>query len=166
MELHTERLVLRDFLPTDAPAVFAYQSKPEYLRHYRKPAPAEQDVRAFVDMLCGWASEEPRTKYQLAVTLAGTVIGTCGVRLEAPGGSEAEYGCELNPAFWEQGYAREASQAILTFGQELLRLQRFHATTSPENKAAIRLAEGLGFRRTAAGRYEAEAPLRFTPPER
>ncbi len=166
MELHTERLILRDFLPTDLARVFAYQSEPAYLKHYDQPAPSEQDVRAFVEMLCRWAQEVPRTKYQLAITLGGVLIGTCGVRMEAPQRPDAEYGCELDPAYWSHGYAFEASRSILTFGQETLRLQRFWARTMPENLAAIRLAESLGFRRTSAGRYEAEAPLRFSPPRR
>ncbi|QRK04950.1 GNAT family N-acetyltransferase [Archangium violaceum] len=155
MELLTGRLVLRDFLPGDWPAVFAYQSLPAYLEHHGQPAPSSDDVRLFVEMLHGWAQEVPRTKYQLAITLGGAVIGTCGVRKETPEGEEAEWGCELAPAYWGHGYAREASRAILTFGFETLRLRRIWARTSPANDRAMRLAEGLGFRRLSPGLYEA-----------
>ncbi|WNG46014.1 GNAT family N-acetyltransferase [Archangium minus] len=158
MELLTERLVLRDFLPGDWPAVFAYQSLPAYLEHYGQLPPSSDDVRLFVEMLHGWAQEVPRTKYQLAITLGGAVIGTCGVRKDAPDRLDAEWGCELAPAYWGHGYAREASQAIITFGFETLRLQRIWAQTSPANDRAVRLAEQLGFRRLSPGLYEATYP--------
>ncbi|NTX04777.1 GNAT family N-acetyltransferase [Myxococcus sp. CA040A] len=154
MELRTERLVLRDFQREDTPSVFAYHSKPAYLEHYRQPPPTQEDVRAFVAMLCGWAQEVPRAKYQLAITLDSRVIGTCGVRKQAPEDTSAEYGCELDPAFWGHGYAREASRALLEFGFQSLGLKRLFALTQPGNLGAIRLAESLGFHRVTEGRYE------------
>lgn len=159
MELRTERLVLREFRPDDVAAVLAYQSQPAYLKHYGQPAPSDEEVCAFVRMLCRWAEEAPRAKYQLAIELGGSLIGTCGVRMEAPQLAEAEYGCELDPAYWGRGYALEASRAILDFGRQVLKLQRIWARTSPENLAAIRLAEALGFRGVSPGLYEWRSPL-------
>lgn len=154
MELRTARLVLRDFQREDAPSVFAYQSKPAYLTHYGQPPPTEEDVTAFVALLCRWAEEVPRAKYQLAITVEGRVIGTCGVRKEAPEDTVAEYGCELDPAFWGQGYAREASRALLEHAFRSLGVSRLFALTQPGNLGAIRLAESLGFHRVTDGRYE------------
>ncbi|HYI01987.1 GNAT family N-acetyltransferase, partial [Hyalangium sp.] len=113
------------------------------------------DVRVFVELLCRWAQELPRTKYQLAMTLGGALIGTCGVRKDSPDREDAEWGCELDPAQWGQGYAHEASRAIIAFGFETLQLRRIWARTSPENARAVRLAEDLGLRRVSAGLYEA-----------
>lgn len=154
MELRTERLVLREFLPTDVPTVFAYQSDSAYRRYGEKKAPTEEDVRDFVQMLIGWAAAAPRTKYQLAVTLDGHLIGTVGVRTEVPDSTDAEFGCELDPRYWGQGYAREASRAILAFGFGTLGVRRIWARTVPENMRAVRLAEDLGLRRIADGVYE------------
>jgi hypothetical protein len=106
MELRTDRLVLRDFLPSDAEALAAYQADPRYLEHYDHSA-AITDAHALVDLFGAWALESPRTKYQLAIVLDGRVIGTCGVRQDA---GEAEFGCELDPGYWNAGYAREASR--------------------------------------------------------
>ncbi|WP_342379640.1 GNAT family N-acetyltransferase [Myxococcus stipitatus] len=159
MRLRTERLILRDFQPEDTATVLAYQSKPAYLEHSARPAPTEEEARAFVDMLCRWAEEQPRSKYQLAITLdGGQVIGTCGVRKAAPDDTVAEYGCELDPAFWRHGYALEASRHLLTWSIATLGLRGVFALTRPENRAAIRLAEALGFRRIEDGRYERTCP--------
>ncbi|MBZ4399744.1 GNAT family N-acetyltransferase [Myxococcus sp. MISCRS1] len=154
MELRTERLVLRDFRREDTPSVLAYQSKPAYLEHYGHPPPTADDVRAFVELLTRWAHEVPRAKYQLAITLEGRVIGTCGVRKASAGDTVAEYGCELDPAFWGHGYAHEASRALITFGFTTLGLRRLFALTRPQNRAAIRLAQALGFHGVSDERYE------------
>ena len=158
MELHTARLVLRDFRPEDTPSVIAYQTKPAYLVRYGPPPPTVEDIRAFVEMLCRWAAEVPRTKYQLAITREGRVIGTCGVRKATPRSPVAEYGCELDPAEWRRGYALEASRALLAFAFDALELEGLFALTRPENLDAIRLAHALGFHRVADGRYELPRP--------
>lgn len=139
MELRTPRLILRDFQREDTPSVLAYQSKAAYLEHSGHPPPTEDDVRAFVELLCQWAHEVPRAKYQLAITLEGRVIGTCGVRKASAGDTVAEYGCELDPAFWGHGYAHEASRALLTFGFTTLGLQRLVALTRPQNLSLIHI---------------------------
>jgi [ribosomal protein S5]-alanine N-acetyltransferase len=153
MELHTQRLVLREFRRADVDTVFRYQSRPEYLEHYGRAAPTREDVSSFVAMLCRWAEESPRTKVQLAITLEDRVIGTCGVRQDSPDANDAELGCELDPQFWGHGYAREACRAILVFGFETLGLETILARTLPANHRAIRLAEDLGFRRIGLGLY-------------
>ncbi|AGC43023.1 GCN5-like N-acetyltransferase [Myxococcus stipitatus DSM 14675] len=159
MRLRTERLILRDFQREDTATVLAYQSKPAYLEHYERPPPTEEEARAFVDMLCRWAEEQPRSKYQLAITLdGGRVIGTCGVRKAAAEDTVAEYGCELDPEYWRRGYALEASRHLLTWSIATLGLREVFALTRPENQSAIRLAEALGFRRVEDGRYELTCP--------
>ncbi|WP_338869106.1 GNAT family N-acetyltransferase [Myxococcus stipitatus] len=159
LRLHTPRLILRDFQREDSEAVLAYQSKPAYLEHYERPAPTREEARAFVDMLCRWAEEQPRAKYQLAITLdGGQVMGTCGVRKAAPGDTVAEYGCELDPACWKHGYALEASRHLLTWSFETLGVRKLFALTRPQNLSAIRLAEALGFHRVEDGRYELTCP--------
>lgn len=156
MELRTQRLILRDFQIEDVFRVQAYQSRPDYMRHCDGEPPTPEETRAFVHMLRAWAEETPRERYQLAITLDGLLIGTCGVRREAPGDPEAEFGCELDPDHWGCGYAREASRAILAFGFETLGLRRIVAHTLDGNAAAIRLAEDLGFQRLGEGLYGLE----------
>ncbi len=156
MELRTRRLVLRDFLPSDAEAMAAYQSDPRYLEHYDHSA-AVTDAHALVELFRAWADESPRTKYQLAIVLEDRVIGTCGVRRDD---GEAEFGCELDPEYWNAGYAREASRAILEYGFTTLGLQRIVARTLVSNQRAIGLASSLGFREVAEGVFVLNREIR------
>ena len=44
MELHTDRLILREFVSADWPAVLAYQRDPRYLRYYEWADRAPEDA--------------------------------------------------------------------------------------------------------------------------
>jgi RimJ/RimL family protein N-acetyltransferase len=98
-------------------------------------------------MMMAWANEEPRTKYQLAIVQAGIVIGNCGIRLASGGDSKAEFGCELAPRVWRNGYATEVGHAMLAFAFRTLRVHRVFSETTSENAAAIAIAERLGMKR-------------------
>ena len=147
MLLHTPRLLLRDFVPGDWPAVYAYQRDPRYLRLYEWTDRMPDEVQAFVQMFVDQQAEQPRTRFQLAVTLpaSGEVIGNCGIRLTAAGSHEAEIGYELSPNQWGRGYATEAVAAILRFGFTELGVHRVSAWLVADNVASARVLEKNGF---------------------
>lgn len=150
MELETERLILRDFRPDDWLPMWTYQRDPLYLRYYewtaadRTPDAVREWVRWFVDQ----QQQEPRVRFQLAITLksGGEVIGNCGIRQDRPGSHEADLGYELAPWHWGNGYATEAARAILAFGMATLRPHRVWAHCVPENIGSIHVLEKLGMR--------------------
>jgi ribosomal-protein-alanine N-acetyltransferase len=144
--LTTPRLILREFVAADWPAVLAYQSDPRYLRYYAWTERTESEVRDFVARFLAWQAEEPRLRFQLAVSLrdGGGLIGNCGVRLEMAGARAGELGYEIAPAHWDQGYATEAAEAMMHFGFEALGLHRIWAHTVAENVASQRVMEKLG----------------------
>lgn len=137
MQLTTERLVLREFLPDDAAPMRAYQQHPAFA----DAPPAEELVQRFID----WQAEEPRLRYQLAITLADRLIGTCGLRYAE---GAYEFGCELDPSFWGRNYAYEACRALLDTG-----FRPIVAHTKPDNAAAHALALKLGLRQTGPGTF-------------
>ncbi|HEX6094921.1 MAG TPA: endonuclease V [Thermoanaerobaculia bacterium] len=129
MELRSPRLLLRDFDDADAARVFEYQQSPAYLQHYDAPTPTREDVRNLIERFRRWATEIPRTSYQLAITLDSYLIGTCGVRRLQ--NEPAEFGCELDPRFWGHGYALEASATLLTFARDELQIHRILRPNAP-----------------------------------
>jgi [ribosomal protein S5]-alanine N-acetyltransferase len=146
--LETERLLLRDFEEADWKPLLEYQRDPGYLRFHPCDAMEEADVRTHLARFIGWQDEEPRHRFQLAVTLRDSdrVIGNVGVRAEAPGGLIADLGFELDERYWGKGYAREAAAAILEFGFEYLDLHRVTAHCIAENTASARVLERIGMR--------------------
>jgi [ribosomal protein S5]-alanine N-acetyltransferase len=148
MKLTTPRLHLREFIPADWTAVLAYQQDPRYLRYYawteRTPAAVQDFVQMFIDQ----QTAQPRTKFQLAVTLkeTGQLIGNCGLRLKAGSAHEAEIGYELSPDHWGQGYATEAAQAMVDLGFTQFALHRISADCVAENVGSARVLEKVGMK--------------------
>lgn len=148
MILQTARLLLREFVPEDWTAVYAYQTDPLYLRYYQWLGRSEADVREFVQVFLDWQQERPRTKFQLAIIHReeSRLIGNCGIRINDRIGREANIGYELDNRYWNQGYATEAARAILRFGFSELNMQRIWAECLADNVGSARVLEKLGMR--------------------
>ncbi len=148
MILTTQRLVLRDFVKEDWPAVLAYQQKPLYLRFYPWAERRPENVQEMIEMWLSQQQETPRVKFQLAATLriTGELIGNCGLRLKEAGAHEGGIGFELDPDYWGQGYATEAAQAMVEFGFSEFGLHRIWARCLADNSRSARVLERLGMR--------------------
>ena len=148
MQLTTERLVLREFREDDWRAVLDYQRDPLYLRYYPWEDRSEADAREFVDMFRGWQAEQPRRRFQLAITRRddGGLIGNCGVRRKPGNEWEADIGYELSPRYWGCGYATEAAWAMVDCGFRELGLRRISSWCIADNVASARVLERLGFK--------------------
>ncbi len=160
MQLTTDRLILREFVEADWPAVLAYQRDRRYLRYTHWIDRSPQDVKQFVQMFLSQQFALPRTKFQLAVTLKDTqrLIGNCGIRLasaspaqravydvsESVDALEADIGYELAPDHWRRGYATEAAQVIVKFGFTELKLHRISAWCIADNTASAHVLEKVG----------------------
>jgi len=148
MELYTDRLLLREFVTADWPAVLAYQRDPRYLRYYEWADRTPGDVQRFVQMFLDQQEQQPRRKYQLAVVLKGTgqLIGNCGIRQAAVTSHEADIGYEVSPDHWGHGYATEAARAIVQFGFAELNVHRIWSWCIADNVASARVLEKLGLK--------------------
>lgn len=146
MELTTSRLHLREFTFDDWTAVLAYQQDPRYLRYYEWTERTIADAQAFVRMFLDFQSDQPRTKFQLAVILktTGQLIGNCGLRLQSDSAVEADIGYELSPDYWGQGYATEAAQAMVKWGFSTFKLHRISAHCLADNVGSARVLEKVG----------------------
>lgn len=146
MILTTERLLLRDFVESDWEAVLAYEQNPLYLRYYEWTERTPEDVRAFIQRFLDHQNQEPRIKFQLAVTLrsTGQLIGNCGVRRISAEAFEADMGYELDPDHWGKGYATEAARAVLRFGFTDMGLHRVCAACVADNTGSSHVLEKIG----------------------
>ena len=72
-----------------------------------------------------------------------TAPGDEYLRPYAPGG--VEFGFTVYPPFLRQGYAREASIALMHWAHQVHDVRRFVLSILPDNVASQALAAGLGF---------------------
>ena len=149
MESFTARLHLREFVEADWQAVLAYQSDPRYLRYYEWESRDESGVREFLQMFFHQQKQNPRLKFQLAVTLreTGELIGNCGIRKDSTESRLGDIGYEFSPEHWGRGYATEAAREIVRFGFEELGLHRIWSWCVADNVGSWRVMEKIGMHR-------------------
>ena len=148
MKLETERLILRDFVKDDWQRVLEYQSDPLYLRYNPWLERTPEAVQDFVGWFLDQQVQVPRIKYQLAVVLKSNnqLIGNCGVRMEKPNALEANIGYELDPKYWNHGYATEAAHTIINFGFQHFGVHRIWADCVADNTGSAHVLEKLGMK--------------------
>jgi RimJ/RimL family protein N-acetyltransferase len=163
MELTLPRLRLREWRQADWRAAHAYAADPEVVRYLDWGPNTEDDTRAFLREVQRARRRRPRTRYDLAVTLAstGAVIGGCRLWIESAPHREGSIGYSLARAAWGQGYATELAAGLLRLGFETLGLHRIHAIAEPENAASARVLEKVGMQREGHLRHHRYAKGRW-----
>jgi [ribosomal protein S5]-alanine N-acetyltransferase len=145
--LETERLVLREIVADDAPALFAIHSDVEAMRWFgtdplREPSEAEVLIARFAE----WRRQpNPGTRWGLQRKAGGGLIGTCGLFKWNRGWHSCTLGYELAASAWGEGLMGEALVRVLAWGFEQMQLHRVEAMIHPRNEASIKLARKLGF---------------------
>jgi len=145
--LTTERLLLRQLVPEDAPFILELLNEPAFIQNI-----ADKGVRTLEDAR-GYLLSGPMASYAkhgfglYAVELkdGGVPIGICGL-IRREGLEDVDIGYVLLAGHWSKGYAVEAAAATLAYGREKLGLVRIVAITAPGNQASIRVLERIGLR--------------------
>jgi len=125
-----------------------YQSDPLYLRYYEWTERTPEAAREFVGWFLDHQQQNPRIKFQLAVTLKSNslLIGNCGIRMDGAASLQADIGYELDPKHWNHGYATEAAHAILDFGFSRFNVHRVWSWCVADNLGSAHVLEKLGMR--------------------
>lgn len=143
-EIETERLILRETMPEDAPAIYRLFADPLVTRYYDlEPYTSVGQAEALIDFFDESFELERAIRWGIERKKDGALMGTCGyVWLRTHRG---EIGYELHSDYWRRGYMSEALDAILDFGFTELGLNRIEALTMLENEASMGLLRSLGF---------------------
>lgn len=120
----------------------------------------QDDARAFLEL-----AQEPG-KIWLATTLRadGRQIGGIGLRVDEQH-QHAELGYWLGVAYWDQGYATEASREMLRHGFQDLGLHRIFASHFGHNPASGNVLRKLGMRHEGCQREHLRKWDRFVDSE-
>ena len=140
--LETERLVLRAFVPEDAPAVRLHCSDRDIasttltIPHPYPEGAAEEWIASHDAAFQGGEA------ITLAITLreTGEVAGAIGLTFKLHHG-RAEMGYWVGKPHWGRGYATEAGRQLARWGFEAMGLHRIvahHMTRNPSSGAVMR----------------------------
>ncbi|WP_394939900.1 GNAT family N-acetyltransferase [Psychromicrobium sp. YIM B11713] len=148
--LHTERLLLRRFKPSDLEAYYAYQSLPETARYLLSDERSLAECMERVGKFCKQTFDREGDWASFAVERADQpgLLGEIALKWETGGDAEhgyiGEVGWSLAPQAQGMGYATEAARAVvdLAFGQ--LGFRRIQARLDAANDGSRKICERLG----------------------
>jgi RimJ/RimL family protein N-acetyltransferase len=150
--IETERLRLRPFTRGDVDAVHSYRSREDVCAFLFDEPMSRQDCAEAVQARVGQvALTAEGDKIVLAVERRDAlgVIGEVSLIWRSTENRQGELGYIFHPDVHGQGFATEASRAILRFGFETAGLHRIYARCDARNAASARVMARLGMRQEA-----------------
>ncbi len=143
--LETERLMVRPWHVNDAERLLEIRAIPEVAKWLSRPD-AWTELAQALDAIERWNAIIDRDHvlgHWAVVPRDSAPVGAVSLQL-TPDGSETTIGWYLHPEASGQGYAREASQALLDAGLQPGGPSRIWAVIRPENEVSAKLARALG----------------------
>ena len=152
--IQTQRLLLRQWRPSDLPIFAGINADPEVMRYFPKLlSPTVSDIIAnkcqqlIEDNGWGFWALSLKANSEKADNFIG-FVGLNATHADLPFAPSVEIAWRLHKDYWRQGYATEAAQAALKFAFAELNLQRVVAFTAVINKPSQKLMQRLGMTNT------------------
>lgn len=145
--LETSRLLLRELVADDAPALFAIHGDAKAMRWFgADPMIDVRQAQRLIEIFSGWRElPNPGVRWGLQNKNDERLIGSCGLFKWNRGWQTCTLGYELAQSARGAGLMTEALSAALNWGFEQMKLNRIEAQIHPDNAASLKLARGLGF---------------------
>jgi RimJ/RimL family protein N-acetyltransferase len=147
-ELHTERLVLRQFRESDLDRLCELAGAREvYETTLNIPHPyTREDGAAWVELSRSMWADGSGAQFATALRETGELIGGIGLTIRRRH-DRAELGFWLGVPYWGRGYTTEAARAVIDYGFGELGLERIWAGHMAGNEASGRVQQKAGLTR-------------------
>ena len=150
-ELTTERLLLKQITPDDAPALFELRSNKQVMQYIDRPlAQTIDNAMALIKLITDALHSNDAITWGIFLKeQPARLIGTIGFWRIQKEHCRAEIGYMLHPSLQGKGMMQEAMTKVLDYGFKTMNLHSVEANVNPSNEASIRLLERSGFVREA-----------------
>ncbi len=145
-ELHTDRLILREFTPEVYDHIHTTMGNTEIMEVLGLPS--AEDLVVEKEKYSKGLATHNRTfvNFQIIEKVSGKIIGGCGYHTWFPKHLRAEIGYDLkHDEHKRKGYMTEAVKAILDYGFNIMELHRVEALAAPDNEPSLKLLSKFGF---------------------
>lgn len=151
--LETERLILREMLPSDAEALFEMDSNPNVHKYlWNKPLTSIDGVYQYIEMVKNQYLENNIGRFVVVLKKTNELIGWAGLKYNTEMINNKihfyDIGYRLNEKFWGKGYASEASFAWLDYGFNVIKIKVMEAAAHTDNIASNRILQKIGLKMT------------------
>lgn len=145
--LRSERLGFRPWSEADIELALALWGDPRVTRLIGGPFSPGQ-VQERLSREIATARSHGVQYWPVFLLATGEHVGCCGLRPYRSEERVYEIGIHLRAAYWGQGYAPEATRAVMAYAFEALGASALFAGHNPANGASRRILGQLGFRYT------------------
>ncbi|EAR02722.1 GNAT family N-acetyltransferase [Maribacter sp. HTCC2170] len=143
--IKTDRIIVQRAVLSDAPFIFELLNSPTWLEFIgdRGISNLKKAERYIQESLIDSLDKNGYGLLKVCLKLNETPIGLCGF-LKRDYLESVDIGYAILPAFEGKGYAHEAAQAVIDYGQKELGLSPILAITSQKNKKSQNLLSKIG----------------------
>lgn len=146
--IETERLLLRELLPTDDVGMFALDSDPEVHKYLgNKPIADISESREMIAKIRQQYLDNGIGRWAVILKETNEFLGWSGLKLEKNvNGHEQFYdlGYRFIPKYWGKGYGYESAKAFVDFGFNDMKLDKICACFEYGNSGSQRIMEKCG----------------------
>lgn len=144
--LITERLTLRQLSIGDQQDIFTLRSDPEINKYLnRQPCKTTEDAINFINSVNDNIKKNNSVYWVITLTNTKTFVGTICLFGFSGENNKCEIGYELLTNFQGQGIMKEATEKVITYAFQTIRLKKIEAFTHNGNINSTKLLEKLYF---------------------
>jgi len=139
--IETNRLLLREFIVSDADCFFKLNSDSEVLKYTGDlPFASLSEAKSFLENYSDY-ERNGFGRWAVIVKETNALIGWCGLKLNEE--NLIDIGFRFFQYEWGKGYATESSKATLNYGFNKLNINEIIGRAAKDNIASIRVLEKL-----------------------
>jgi RimJ/RimL family protein N-acetyltransferase len=148
----TERLILRELLPTDIEGMFELDSNPivhKYLGN--KPVKTKEEAEKAIQFIREQYKERGVGRWAVIEKSSGDFMGWSGLKLntgekESLNGKQDFYdiGYRFIPRYWGKGYATESAKAALDYGFKVKQYETITGIALLDNISSNKVLQKIG----------------------
>ncbi|MBU2526472.1 MAG: GNAT family N-acetyltransferase [Bacteroidetes bacterium] len=147
--VETERLILREILPTDIDGMFELDSDPKVHRYLgNKPITDKDQIVKVINFIRQQYIEHGIGRFAIVDKKTNTFMGWTGLKLETKRiNNHQNYydlGYRLIRKYWGQGIASESAIASIDYAFNILNLEEVYAAAGCENIASNKIIQKVG----------------------
>jgi [ribosomal protein S5]-alanine N-acetyltransferase len=144
--LTTERLTLRQLSIDDQQDIFTLRSDTEINKYLgREPSKTIEDAINFINKINDNFKKNNSIYWVITLTKTKTFVGTICLFDFSNENNKCEIGYELLTNFQGQGIMKEATEKVINYAFQTIRLQKIDAFTHNGNRNSTKLLEKVGF---------------------
>jgi [ribosomal protein S5]-alanine N-acetyltransferase len=147
--IETERLFLRELLPTDDEAMFLLDSNPNVHQYLgNKPVNSIEVCREYIVNIRNQYKQNGIGRFAVVIKETHETIGWAGIKYITETENNHidfyEIGYRLQEQHWGKGYGFEAAKAWLNYGFNQMKIKKMYASANKENAGSIKILKKIG----------------------